>query len=456
MKKDDFMKALFEFDQEIWNLIKSEEERQRTTLGMIPSESFTIPAVRDALSSVFVHKYAEGEVGNRYYEGNVYADQVEELCKKRVRMAFHLPDDWDVNVQAHSGCNANLAVYNALLSPNNLILSMYLPDGGHLSHGWSLPTKEEREQNHEIKDIYFGGSRKISIVSKFYEVIQYKVETDTQLFDYDKIEAIAQKFKPRMIVSGGTAYPRNIDYKRLKKIAVSIGAYYLADISHEAGLISSGALESPVGIADVVTFTTHKTLRGPRGAIILSSGDISKKINSSVFPGIQGGPHLHSISAIAVCLKYALSEEFKQYTIQTIKNAKALADYMMNLGYSVVSKGTDKHLLLIDLRKESISGKKAAEILNIAGIVLNKNTVPNESGSSVNPSGIRMGTPILTIRGMQEEQMKQIAIYIDMVLKDCKKYIDHDDYIEYAKTSEVVQKVRSDIRKLCIQYSLPE
>jgi len=448
------MKALYDFDREIANLIENEEKRQETTLGMIPSESFTIPAVREALSSVFVHKYAEGEIGNRYYEGNLYADQVEELCKKRVRLAFGLPSDWGVNVQAHSGCNANLAVYNALLSPGDLILSMYLPDGGHLSHGWSIPAQEERSRNYESEHIYLGGSRKVSIVSKFYRVVQYKVEEDTQVFDYNKIEDIARKYNPKMIISGGTAYPRNIDYGLLKGIADSVGAYYLADVSHEAGLISSGVLESPVNIADVVTFTTHKTLRGPRGAIILSNGSISNRINSSVFPSIQGGPHLHSISAIAVSLKYALTDQFKQYAFQTVKNAKALADNMINLGYDVVSHGTDKHLLLIDLRKDSISGKKAAEILNVAGIVLNKNTVPNEDGSSSNPSGIRMGTPILTIRGMKEKEMKQIAIYIDEILMDSKTYINEDDYMKFAHKSEVIEKVRRGVQDLCIKYPL--
>lgn len=447
---------LTNFDIEVGNLVLKEDQRQRTTLGMIPSESFTVLPVRQALSSAFVHKYAEGQVGNRFYEGNEFADVLESLCKSRISNVFKLPNTWSVNVQAHSGCNANLAVYNALINPGDKILSMFLPDGGHLSHGWSFPTSDEGNLSAVNEDIYLGGSRKVSIVSKYYEVIQYKVERTSKMFDYNKIMEIAKKYRPKIIISGGTAYPRDINYKEMKSIANAVGAFYLADISHEAGLIAAGAMPSPVGIADVVTFTTHKTLCGPRAAVILSNNEISKKVDSSVFPGIQGGPHLHSIAAICVCMKYAQTDKFNEYAFQTIKNAKQLAQSLSEMGYDVVTGGTDKHLVLVDLRSKSVSARLVARTLDFAGIVINKNTVPFEQGSSVNPSGIRMGTPILTIRGMKESEMKIVAQLIDRVVRECSFDLSNTNDLNILKDSAEIKKIKTEVSNICTRFPLPE
>ncbi len=448
---------LQQFDPEIYDLIQQEEKRQQEKLSMIPSENFTIPAVRETLSSVFVHKYAEGQAKKRYYEGNQFVDRVELLCKERVKAAFSLPDDWGVNVQALAGGNANLAVYNGILKPGDTILSMYLPDGGHLSHGWSFPEKDEAGLEGQVNQrVYLGGKRKISIVSKFFHVVQYKVEKETRLFDYEKIREIAREYKPNILVSGGTAYPREIDYHALADIAAEVGAYYLADVSHEAGLIAGGANASPVGIADVVTFTTHKTLRGPRGAIIIARNDLISDIDFGVFPGLQGGPFEHCIAGIAVSLKDVVTDSFKAYAKQVVLNAQHLAAKLLELGYDVVSGGTDKHLILIDMRNKGLSGRNPAKALDLAGIVVNRNSVPNETGSPMNPSGLRFGTPTVTTRGMKEAEMDQIAAWIDEVITDVAPYSNEKTktFMPKARESTVIKRVAGEVRELCAKFPL--
>lgn len=444
------------------NILDKEYLRQHETLDLIPSENYTSLAVREAVGSVFMHKYSEGYPNARYYEGNEYIDELELLCIEMVKKVFKLPRDWSANVQPLAGSNANLAVYNALLNPGDKIMSMYLPDGGHLSHGWSYtPTKERTQVDIEklqSDTAYYGGSVKISIVSKIYNVVQYKVSKDTLMFDYDSIEKLALEEKPKLLITGGTAYPRNIDYKRMKSIADKVGAYYLSDIAHEAGLISAGVLESPVGIADVVTFTTHKTLRGPKGAVILGKSDIIEKINKAVMPGMQGGPHNGTIAGITQALFEADTSEFKDYANQIVKNAKVLAKELKNYGFDLITGGTDKHLILIDLRSKGIGGKYAARALAHAGIIANMNTIPYESASPLNPSGLRVGTPTLTTRGMKEDEMKTIASMINAVLEELKDYasLDFKEFNEKVKNLQVVTDTKEQVLELCRKYPLGE
>ncbi|HEX6976812.1 MAG TPA: serine hydroxymethyltransferase [Patescibacteria group bacterium] len=412
----------------ILSLIKEEEKRQKDTLMMIPSENYTYPDVRKAVGSVLMHKYSEGYPKRRYYQGNEIVDQIEILCQERALSLFNLnPKDWSVNVQALSGTPANLAIMNALLEQGDTILSMYLYDGGHLSHGWSYKGK------------------KITLSSKIWNIEFYYVDPKTGVFDYEKIEKVAKKVKPKLIVSGGTAYPREIDHQKLGKIAKSVGAYYLADVSHEAGLIAAGANKSPFKYADVVMATTHKTLRGPRGALIFSRSKLAEKIDSSVFPGTQGGPHNEIIAGIAVALKNAKSKEFKKYAAQVVVNAKALARELSDLGFTIISDGTEKHLILIDMRPFELNGWFVGHALETAGIIVNRSTIPSDPASPYYPSGIRLGTPAITARGMKEKEMKKIAVWIASVVNHLEKVQIPEDKDE-RKTilKEFKSKVKSD------------
>ncbi len=423
-------------DLQIKKLIQKEQKRVSKTLQLIPSENFTSKAVREVLSSVLVHKYSEGQVGKRYYEGNEYIDEVEKLAKKRALKAFDLNDDWHVNVQAYSGSIANLAVYNALLKPGEKIMSMYLTDGGHLSHGWQYKGK------------------KISLSSKIYNVAYYHVDPQTGKFDYEEVATIAKEEKPQMIISGGTAYPREIDYKALSRIAQEIGAYYMADIAHEAGLVAGEVSESPFPYADVVTMTTHKTLRGPRGALIFCRKKYAEEIDRSVFPGIQGGPHNHTIGAIAVCLEEANKKAFKDYANRIVKNAKALADELKTHNFKLVSDGTDKHLILIDLRNKKINGTHAAKALQLAGITLNKNTIPGEPGSPFNPSGIRLGTPTVTTQGMKEAEMKKVAKWINEAIELARPFTNLavKQFETKVSNHKKIKRIRSEVKSLCKKF----
>jgi len=429
----------------VLELIKKEAQRQEETLMLIPSENYTYPEVRQAVGSVLMHKYAEGQPRKRYYQGNSIADEIETYCEEQALKAFGLKESqWGVNVQPHSGCPANLAVYNALLEPGDKILAMFLPDGGHLSHGWHLPDK------------------KVTLVSKIWEVQFYHVDKKTDVFDYEVIGKQAKNFKPRLIISGGTAYPREINHQAMAKIAKSLGAYYLADVSHEAGLIAGGANQSPFPTADVVTMTTHKTLRGPRGALIFGRKDLMEAIDEAVFPGLQGGPHLHTIAGIAISLEKTRTPEFKKYAQQVVKNAQILAEELARAGLEVVSGGTDKHLILVDLRGKKTNGWFVAWAMEKAGLIANRNTVPYDTGSPYYPSGLRLGTPAVTSRGMKESQMKQIANWIiqvinylgprsvpegkqdrNQVLTEYKKQIEKDKFL---------QMINQQVKKLCEKF----
>lgn len=435
-------------DTSISHLIFSEAKRQSEVLEMIPSENYASSDVRAAVGSVFMNKYAEGQAMKRYYQGNSVVDELETLCKSRALRLFGLSEAvWGVNVQALSGSPANLAIIAALLEPGEKILSMYLPDGGHLSHGWQLPDK------------------KITLVSKIWDITFYHVDTSTRLFDYDAIAAQAREVKPKLLISGGTAYPREIDHKRMSEIAHDVGAYYLADVSHEAGLIAGGVNASPFLYADVVMMTTHKTLRGPRGAMIFSKKELSTVIDQSVFPGIQGGPHEHTIAGIAVALEEAHSEGFKAYARQVVTNAQVLANYFVSAGLDVVSGGTDKHLVLIDLRSINASAWVVAWALEFANIIVNRNTVPFDTGSSVYPSGIRLGTPAITTRGMKEEEMKKIGVWIMDVIhlvKDMHLPEEKAERLAFiAQTKKAfaqhheLRAIADRVKSLCAAFPLP-
>ncbi|MBI4130239.1 serine hydroxymethyltransferase [Candidatus Roizmanbacteria bacterium] len=399
------MRQLKNSDPRIFEIIQSESLRQSIQLQMIPSENYASAAVREAVGSVLMNKYSEGQVKKRYYQGNKYIDEVEQLCKDRAMKAFRLdPEEWGVNVQALSGTPANVAVLTGLLEPGEKIMAMYLPDGGHLSHGWMFKDK------------------KITFTSKVFQIEYYHVDPKTKVFDYDQVEQQAKRYKPKMLIAGGTAYPREINHKRMGEIARKVGAYYLADIAHEAGLVAGGANTSPFPYAHVVTMTTHKTLRGPRGAIIFARKDLIETINKSVFPGLQGGPHNHTIAGITVALGEVLKPSFKTYTKQVVKNAQVLAKELTRYGYDLVSGGTDKHLILIDLRKQGISGVIPAKALEVANIIVNFNTVPYDSASPMYPSGLRLGTPAITTRGMKEKEMKQIARWIYEVIDEVSEF----------------------------------
>lgn len=445
--------ALKKSDPIVYKILQQEEDRQQNTLSMIPSENFFSPAVRESVGSVFMHKYAEGNIGHRYYEGNENVDELESLAIARARKLFKLPKDWGVNIQALAGSNANLAVYLAVLKLGDTMMGMYLPDGGHLSHGWSYEPKKPADPKLLV---YLGGSRQVNISSKIFKTVQYKTDPKTQQFNYAAIEKIAVKYRPRLIITGGTAYPRDIDYRRIKRIAKKVGALYMADIAHEAGLVAAGAIPSPVGIADIVTMTTHKTLRSGRGAIILAHEDLIKKINRAVLPGLQGGPFNNNIAGICVGLGEALTPRFRTYTKNVIKNARVLAKELAKYDFQLVSGGVDKHLLLIDLTNKPLLGKKFARALAQAGIVANFNTMPQEQRSPADPSALRLGTPWLTTRGMGPKEMKHIAGWINEVMKVSSPWaeLSFDNFDRQVKTSRDIRKISRVVKALCKKFPL--
>jgi glycine hydroxymethyltransferase len=388
------MNILKKIDPQIFKTILDETKRQNNTLELIASENFTGRAVIEAEASVMTNKYAEGYPGKRWYRGCEFVDLAENLAVERAKKLFGAEH---VNIQPHSGSQANMAVYFAMLSVNDTILAMDLRCGGHLTHG------------HPVN---FSG--------KYFNVVSYGLDKNTERLDYGEIRALAQKHKPKMIVAGASAYPRIIDFEKFREIADEAGAYLLVDMAHIAGLVAAGLHPNPVTHAEFVTTTTHKTLRGPRSGMILCRKKFARKIDSAVFPGIQGGPLMHIIAAKAVCFKEALKPGFKKYQIQTVKNASSLASGLSRKGYRIVSGGTDNHLLLVDLNNKGITGNRAAEFLNAAGIVVNKNLIPFDKRSASVTSGLRLGTPAVTTRGMKEKEMLKIAELIDMTLKNGK------------------------------------
>ena len=385
------MDALNQVDPKAYEAIEHELQRQRTKLELIASENIVSRAVMEAQGSVLTNKYAEGYPGKRYYGGCEYVDVVEQLAIDRAKELFGA--NW-ANVQPHSGAQANMAVFFALLQPGDTILGMNLTDGGHLTHG-----------------------SPVNISGTYYKVIPYGVDRETERIDYDALERLAKEHKPKMIIAGASAYARTIDFARIGTIAKAAGALFMVDMAHIAGLVAAGQHPSPVPYADVVTSTTHKTLRGPRGGIILGRDEeIGKKINTAVFPGIQGGPLMHVIAAKAVALGEALQPSFREYGAQVVKNAAALADELIRLGYRIVSGGTDTHVMLVDLTNKEITGKDAQNILDEVNITANRNTIPFEPRSPFITSGIRLGSPALTTRGFNEEDMREVARIIAYVL----------------------------------------
>jgi len=405
---------LEEADSEVYNIIRREKERQKCNLEMVASENYTSLPVLQCMSSCLHNKYSEGQPGARYYGGNQFIDQLERLAQDRALKLYGLdPEKWGVNVQAYSGSPANFAVLTALAEPHGRVMGLDLPDGGHLTHG------------------FYTANKKISCTSVFFESLPYKVNPETGLIDYDELEKNAGLFKPRVIIAGISCYARFLDYARFRKIADMNGSFLMADMAHVAGLVATGLHPSPFDYADVVTSTVHKTLRGPRAGIIFyrkgvrsvdKTGknvmyDLMDKINMTVFPGLQGGPHNHAVGGIAVAMKHAATDEFKEYQVNVVNNARVLAKGLMDLGYKVVTGGTDIHLVLVDLKKSPVglSGAKGEYILEQVSFSCNKNTVPGDK-SAMNPSGVRLGLPSLTTRGMLAEDINTVVGFFHRAL----------------------------------------
>jgi glycine hydroxymethyltransferase len=407
---------LVDRDPQIAELIRLEERREAEKIRLIPSENYVSRAVLEATGSVLTNKYSEGYPGKRYYEGQQYIDVIETIARDRATALFEAEH---ANVQPYSGSPCNLAVYLAFLQPGDTVMGMALPDGGHLTHGWN-----------------------VSITGKFFRSVQYGVRKDTGRIDYDQVREIARRERPKLIWAGGTAIPRVIDFQVFREVADEVGAIFAADVAHIAGLIAGGAHPSPVPLADVVTTTTHKTLRGPRGAMFVSKQAHAAALDKAVFPGLQGGPHNHTTAAIAVALHEAAQPEFKLYARQIVANAAALAEELLGRGYDLISGGTDNHLILIDLTGKGVTGKIAAKALDRAGIELNYNTVPFDPRKPFDPSGIRIGTPAVTSRGMAEAEMRQIGAWIDRVISA------PDD-------EALAEEVSGEIRELCSQFPAP-
>ncbi|MBW2473777.1 MAG: serine hydroxymethyltransferase [Deltaproteobacteria bacterium] len=406
---------LDQFDPEITAAIRQETERQEYSLEFIASENFVSEEVLAAQGSVLTNKYAEGYPGKRYYGGCEYVDVAEQLAIDRAKQLFGAEH---VNVQAHSGSQANMAVYFAACQPGDTVLGMNLAHGGHLTHG---------------SPVNFSG--------KLFNIVPYGIRRDTGMIDYDEVETLAKQHQPKLIVVGASAYPRTLDFEAFRRIADMVGAPVMVDMAHIAGLVAAGVHPSPVAHAEYVTTTTHKTLRGPRGGMILCQEEFAKKLNSNIFPGIQGGPLMHVIAAKAVAFKEALTPEFKTYAGQVVKNAQALAAELVSRGYNLVSGGTDNHLMLVDFGDSDLTGKVAEETLEKAGITVNKNAVPFDTRSPFVTSGVRIGTPASTTRGLKETEMRQIGAWIDEALQN----IENDT---------VLARIRGEIRELCKQFPL--
>ncbi len=407
------MSHLKKIDPEIFQAIKNEENRQKYTIELIASENFVSPEVLEAQGSVLTNKYAEGYPGKKYYGGCKYIDVIENLAIERAKKIFKAEH---ANVQPHSGSQANMAVYFSVLEVGDTILAMNLSHGGHLTHG---------------SPVNFSG--------RFFNIIPYGVEEDTGRIDYDNLRELAIKNKPKFIIAGASAYPREIDFSAFKSIADEVGAYLMADIAHIAGLIVAGLHQSAVPYCHFVTTTTHKTLRGPRGGLILCQEEYGRAIDKTIFPGIQGGPLMHVIAAKAVCFKQAMTPEFMNYQKQIIINAKALANRLMELDFNLVSGGTDNHLMLVDLRNKGITGKQAEKALEEAGITVNKNTIPFDPQKPMVTSGIRIGTPAVTTRGMKEEDMEVIAEMINRVLND-------------TENQKIKDEVKKEVESFCQRF----
>jgi glycine hydroxymethyltransferase len=410
------MSELQQMDPEIANLITREEARQHRTMRLIPSENYAWPAVMEACGSVLNNKYSEGYPGKRYYEGQEFIDGVESLAISRVKELFGVDH---ANVQPYSGSPANLAVYFAFCKPGDTVMGMGLPSGGHLTHGWN-----------------------VSISGAYFNAVQYGVRQSDHLIDFDQVASLAREHKPKLLFCGATAYPRQIDFARFAEIAREVGAILVADIAHISGLVAGGAHPSPVGLAEVISSTTHKTLRGPRGGMILCDAKHQKAIDKSVFPGLQGGPHNGTTAGIAVAAKLAMTPEFKQYAANVVENARVLAQRLEERGFALITGGTDNHLVLMDLTPKGVSGKIAAQALDRAGIVTNYNSIPFDPRKPFDPSGVRIGTPAITARGMGPAEMRQLGDWMA-------------DVVEDVDNAAKLAGIAADVKALCDQFPAP-
>ncbi len=410
-----YLKNIKKEDFEVYSLVKKEIERQEKTIELIPSENAVSLAVMEAQGSVLTNKYSEGYPNRRYYGGNQFIDKIEQLAIDRAKKLFGAEH---VNVQPHSGSNANMAAYMALLNPGDKILAINLDQGGHLTHG-----------------------HKLNFSGKLYNFVNYELDKKTNTIDYEKVREIALKEKPKLIVTGYSAYSRKVDFKKFKEIAEEVGAFLMADIAHIAGLVVAGLHENPVPFCDIVTTTTHKTLRGPRGAIILCKEKFAKAVDRAVFPGVQGGPLEHVISAKAVCFKEALKPEFKKYQQKILENNKEMARALMENGIDIVSGGTDNHLMLIDLRKQGLQGNQVQNILDEVNICTNKNTIPFDTAAPFNPSGIRIGSPVISTRGFNKEDSYKVGKLISKIILNINN-------------EEVKMEVKTEVKKLTEKYPL--
>ncbi len=411
------LSTLRQSNPKIYQLLMQERQLQSESIRLIPSENYASRAVMEATGSWMTNKYSEGYPGKRYYEGQQVTDQIETLAIETAKQVFGADH---ANVQPYSGSVANFAAYTAFVEPGDTIMGLSLPYGGHLTHGW-----------------------KVSVTGRFFRSVQYELDPVTGRLDYNRIEDLAKQNKPRIIVSGATAYPRIIDFQAFSEIAKKVGAIHICDMAHIAGLIAGGAHPNPIPHADAVTTTTHKSLRGPRGSMILCRQQHAAAIDKAVFPGMQGGPHMHTISGIAVALAEASTPEFAEYAKQIVKNAKRLAQKLLEYGFTLVSGGTENHLILIDLRNKNMLGKKLSQALDRAGLVTNYNTIPNDPAKPFNPSGLRIGTPAVTTRGMKEPQMDQIAEFINRVTN-------------HVEDEAMIQKVRQEVLEFCRAFPLPD
>ena len=409
-------------DPDVYRVLEGEKKRQREGIELIPSENYVSAEVLEGMGSIFTNKYSEGYPGKRYYGGQEFTDQIENIAIDRAKKLFNVPH---ANVQPYSGSPANFAVYVATCELGDPIMGLYLFDGGHLTHGW-----------------------KVSVTGKFYKSIPYHITPEGN-FDYDAIHKLAVENKPKLIWAGATAYMKKYEYDKFAQIADDVGAYFAADIAHVAGLIIGGVHPDPVPYAHVITTTTHKTLRGPRGGMIMvtekglqKDPDLATKIDKAVFPGLQGGPHDHQTCGIAIALGEAMKPEFKTYAAQIVKNAYVLAEELKKYGFKLIGNGTENHLILVDLQNKNISGKEAEAALDKVGITVNKNTIPNEPKSPFDPSGIRLGTPAITTRGMKEDEMKQVAAWMS-------------DAIEHHMDESHLRKLKEQVKTLCLKFPVP-
>lgn len=445
------------FDPEIHRLIRREALRQREGLELIASENFCSSAVRQVLGSCLTNKYSEGNVGKRYYGGNQFIDEIETICMERALDLYGLdPDEWGVNVQPYSGSPANFAVYTALLQPHDRIMGLDLPSGGHLTHGFQT------------------AKRKVSATSVYFESMPYVVSSETGFIDYDEMERRAKMFIPKLLIAGGSAYPREWNYARMREIADSIGAKLMVDMAHISGLVAGNVAESPFKYADVVTSTTHKTLRGPRSGMIFARKALIDDINSAVFPSLQGGSHNHQIGALAVALKEAAQPEFQVYAKNTVTNAKALASGLESRGHVLATGGTDNHLMLWNVRELGLTGSKVEKVLEMASITTNKNSIPGDT-SALNPGGVRLGTPALTSRGLNVKDFDRVADFLhlgsqiaqraqaiaelELAAADSKQKVLLKDYITIltsnTEISREIESLRKQVEEFCTNFPMP-